>query len=1463
MGTKLLSTTAESYPLNGIPKGSTSQELFNVIPTDVGRPLSDLTSKIAGEGWSDDAARVLENLAPVEREVQTQNGQWFLARLLPYRTLDNRIDGVVLNFVDITQHRRAEEALRVSEERMRLILESAEDYAIFTLDLDRRVSSWSMGAQAIFGYEENEIVGRWGDIVFTPEDRDAGAPEGEAETALREGRAKNERLHLRKDGSRFYGSGLTRPLLDGSGNVIGFVKIMRNLTEQKAVQEALEQNEARQSFLLALGDAIRPLSDAVQITEAATRTAMEHFQSDRCYYAEIDGGAVTIRRDARRAGLPSIANTYLLSETPLFESVSQNGAPVVVRDVNTSDAIDDSVKQLCLAVGIPSYLSVPISKDGRLVGNFCLAQSTARDWTDVEIELAREVAERTWAAVERARAEHRVLESQQRLRLALDAAEMGTYIWYPQEDRAEMDARVLALYGLREGETLNVAEALAKLVHPDDRELFAAAIARASDGNSDGKLEMEFRVVHPDGSLHWLHSQGQTVFEGEPPRAALMYGVIRDITERKRREANLAFLAETSADFAPLTGAEEMMERVGKRLGDFLGLSRCNFSVVEEEAERIECLYDWRRDDSLPSVLGSHSISVFLNEAGRRSYVAGKLSVVNDTRDNPMSSASPEALDALGIRSVVDAPFVSNGRWKFLLTVARSEASQWHEEETELVRELAARIYLRIERARAEEALRESEAQFHILSDAVPQIIWTNEAGGVANYFNSRWFEYSGLSLEESFGPGWQAFVHPDDAPASRARWQEALDKGEIFDTEYRLRRADGVYRWFIGRNIPLRDDAGSVTGWFGTATDIEDLKQAEVAVRESEERARALIQNLPGGAAFVLDRELRYVIADGEALVATGFSPEDFLGRTIHEALDPQLAELYEPYLRAVLKGEAFTLEQHVRGRDFISRGTPLKNGSGEVYGVLAVSYDITERKAAEEALHTSQERLRIALESAQMGAWNWDIARDKVAWNDQHFLLFGLEPRDEEITPAEFFQFVLSEDRVFLQQQLEKAAREVGTYEADFRVQRADNREVRWMTGYGRVVETQGGKATQMSGVVYDSTARKEAEEALRQARDELELRVAERTRELTHTNYELRSSEERFSQAFAASPLPIIITKMQDNRVLDINPSALQLMSRKYEDVVGQPVDEAAEWDFSAGSREQIVQQLQQESSLNHVEATYRNGAGEVRDAVVFMSLVEVNGETCMLSMVQDVTERKRTEQERKRAEIERNQLLQRIVLAQEEERRRISRELHDQLGQQLTLLMMGMKALPEPAEAGWSQPSYSRQMEGLQKLTVDLMHHVHHLAWDLRPASLDTRVWKPLCASMRVNGRSKAASRPKWSAWIVAGIAAFARSGNRALSRGAGSLDQRTAARRSPTRQRAFGAPQKRSHRGHRRRWSRLSNRRIARRTQPRTASGAPGFVGNERTHGTRRRHANHRIGARQRDNHFRPRPDERP
>ena len=205
--------------------------------------------------------------------------RYCIGRAVPVFASDGVVREWVTSIVDVDEQRRAEMLLRASEAEWRLVFESAREYAIFTVDLERRITRWNPGATRLLGYEESEIVGRIGDVLFTPEDRSADVPAREIETALRAGRAENERWHVRKDGSRFWASGLMMPLESDRGATIGCVKIMRDMTASKRADEEREEllriaqqaraeaesaSRAKDDFLATLSHELRsPLQAAV------------------------------------------------------------------------------------------------------------------------------------------------------------------------------------------------------------------------------------------------------------------------------------------------------------------------------------------------------------------------------------------------------------------------------------------------------------------------------------------------------------------------------------------------------------------------------------------------------------------------------------------------------------------------------------------------------------------------------------------------------------------------------------------------------------------------------------------------------------------------------------------------------------------------------------------------------------------------------------------------------------------------------------------------------------------------------------------------------------------------------------------------------------------------------------------------------------------------------------------------
>lgn len=206
-------------------------DIFSVIGSDAGRSLLDIAHRLHYPDLARDAAGVFESLRTVEREVRSRDGRWYLARLLPYRSAEHRIEGAVLTFIDITDRRKAEERVRLGEAHMRLVAQSTKNVAIITLDDAGRITTWNAGAQRIFGYEEAEAVGRPIDIIFTAEDVDAGVPRTELELARRTGHAAEDRWHRRKDGGRIYCTGSLNVMKDADFE--GYAKIVRDITEQR------------------------------------------------------------------------------------------------------------------------------------------------------------------------------------------------------------------------------------------------------------------------------------------------------------------------------------------------------------------------------------------------------------------------------------------------------------------------------------------------------------------------------------------------------------------------------------------------------------------------------------------------------------------------------------------------------------------------------------------------------------------------------------------------------------------------------------------------------------------------------------------------------------------------------------------------------------------------------------------------------------------------------------------------------------------------------------------------------------------------------------------------------------------------------------------------------------------------------------------------------------------------------
>jgi PAS domain S-box-containing protein len=643
------------------------------------------------------------------------------------------------------------------------------------------------------------------------------------------------------------------PIRDETGAVVGlwevFIDIMAYAERQrKAAKDALRESEAREAFLLKLSDELRAIVDPFAIQATASRMAGEHLRVNRCSYGEVCGEEVVLRGTWGRDAAP-ITERFALAEygAALVEEFLA-GRAIIVEDIENDPRLSKMGRERLRAARIAAFIGVALLEEARGIAVFGVQSAVPRVWTASEVELVRDVAERTWAAVERARAEAALRESEEKYRRLFETMDEGFAVaeFIRDEEGRRIDYRQLEcnaaferLVGLHRNAI--VGRRVSELA-PDRYRVWVKTYGRMVDTPADERERFDDYRPKVD---RWKEA---TAFPfGGGDRFAVLYN---DVTARKRREANETFLAELLDDFIRLGTADEIMRTVGAKIGAFLGVTGCHFSDIDDEAGTGVISHDWRVE-GLPSVADGkvYRIADFFSEEVCRALRAGEAIVVEDALSDPRAGAGPTAV--LGIRAYITAPFITDGRWRFMLSVSNLTPRAWREDEIGLVRELAARIWRRLKRARAEAALRDSEERFRQFAEASTDVIWILNAQSQQLEYRSPIFErVFGETRDNALGDDdlkvWLELVVPEDRERALASIARVLS-GERVTSEYRFKRpADGEIRWLRSAGFPLLDGAGRVQRIGGICRDITGEKataeRMEVMVAELQHRTRNLM---------------------------------------------------------------------------------------------------------------------------------------------------------------------------------------------------------------------------------------------------------------------------------------------------------------------------------------------------------------------------------------------------------------------------------------------------------------------------------------------------------------------------------------------------------------------------------------------------------------------------------------------
>lgn len=387
-----------------------------------------------------------------------------------------------------------------------------------------------------------------------------------------------------------------------------------------------------------------------------------------------------------------------------------------------------------------------------------------------------------------------------------------------------------------------------------------------------------------------------------------------------------------------------------------------------------------------------------------------------------------------------------------------------------------------------ESALLESEVRFRELADAMPQLVWTANSDGSVDYYNMRRKEYAGLRLHEEGRYEWAPVLHPDDAEATICAWHDAVETGGIYQAEHRVQCADGSYRWHISRGVAARDESGRIIKWYGTATDIHELKLIQEAVQRSEERMR-LAQQVTRSGAF--EWNIRTGSLDGSPELHALYgrhlnennSPYDAWMEHIHpDHRERVLQEIHDAVISGRLEAEWCVIWPDGSKHWIAARGKVFKDAEGQPCKMVGINMDITEVKLAQEALQKSKEFAERIMTSSLNGIYIYNLDESAFSFvNPQYSALTGYTRQDIRAFTAEaFIDLFHPDDWAKITSHIEemRTAPDGEVYEFEYRFRRKDG-QWRWLLSRETVFSRHdNGNTSEYIGTFIDITDRKQAE-------------------------------------------------------------------------------------------------------------------------------------------------------------------------------------------------------------------------------------------------------------------------------------------------------------------------------------------------------------------------------------------------